>query len=155
MSDDLRQSLEDMVKKFGADLGLSKVDVDKLIETHQRNIDALVESAKVASNSAKQVAAKQRELIESTLNDALALAKEMKPGVDAANLLNQQREAVNRVVDKTIASTSAIAEQIQNLNKEILKIFADRISGSASEIRASFQSIPATPAAPAAPTQKS
>jgi phasin family protein len=138
MSDDLRQSLEDMVKKFGSELGLPKVDVDKLIETHQKNFDALVEAAKAASAGANQVATQQRELIESTLNDAMALARQAKPGMDAAGLLAEQRQAVSRVVDKTISSTSMIAEQIQNLNKEIWRIVADRLTAGASELHASF-----------------
>ena len=138
MSDDLRQSLEEMVKKFGTDLGLPKVDVDKLIETHQKNFDALAEAAKAASASAQQVATQQRELIESTLNDAMALARQVKPGADATTLLAEQRQAVSRVVDKTISSTGAIAEQIQNLNKEVWKIVTDRLAASASELQASF-----------------
>ena len=34
-------SYVDMLRKFGSDLGLPKVDVDKLIESHKKNIDAL------------------------------------------------------------------------------------------------------------------
>jgi phasin family protein len=139
MSDDLRQSLENTVKKFGFDLGLPKVDVDKLIETHKKNFDALVEASKVASSGAQQVVAKQRELLESTFNDALALIKQAKPGVDAAALVARQREAVSHAVDKTIASTGAIAEHIQTLNNDILKIVTERIAASADEFKASFQ----------------
>jgi phasin family protein len=139
MSDDLRKSLEEMVKKLGSDLGLPKVDVDKLVETHQKNFDALIEAAKAASASVKRVADQQRELIESTLNDAVALAQHLKPGADAATLMTQQREAVSRVVDKTSSSTSAIAEQIQSLNNEVWKIVTDRLAASAGELRASFQ----------------
>ena len=54
MIDDVRKSLEDMIKKFGSDLDLPKVDIDKLIETHQKNIDALVRSAKAANDGAAQ-----------------------------------------------------------------------------------------------------
>ena len=31
----------DMIEEFGTGLGVPKVDVDKLIEVHRRNIDAL------------------------------------------------------------------------------------------------------------------
>ena len=39
----------DMFRKFGSDLGLPKFDVEKLIETQRRNLDALGQSAKVAA----------------------------------------------------------------------------------------------------------
>ena len=36
----------DMFRKFGSDLGLPKLNVDTLIETHRKNLDALGESVK-------------------------------------------------------------------------------------------------------------
>jgi phasin family protein len=145
MSDDLRQSLENMVKKLGSDLGLPKVDVDKLIETHKKNFDALVEAVRLASAGAREVAAKQRELIESTINDAFALVGEVKPGVDAASLLAQHRETVAQTLDKTIASTGAIADQIQTLNMEMLNMMTDRLTANLGEIRASFSARASSP----------
>src|SRR5215471_3364379 len=41
------QSFLDMIEEFGTGLGVPKVDVDKLIEVHRRNIDALGRSAQV------------------------------------------------------------------------------------------------------------
>jgi len=35
------QSYIDMLRNFAGGLGLPKLDVDKLIETHRKNIDAL------------------------------------------------------------------------------------------------------------------
>ena len=52
----------EMLKKFGSDIGLPKLDVDKLIDAHKKNIDALGQSVKVAAQGAQSVAQKQREL---------------------------------------------------------------------------------------------
>ncbi|MFO1116528.1 MAG: TIGR01841 family phasin [Beijerinckiaceae bacterium] len=142
MIDDVRKSLEDMIKKFGSDLDLPKVDIDKLIETHQKNIDALVRSAKAANDGVQAVAVKQRETLEAAMNDAITMAKSLKPGADPKELLTQQREAVERVVDSAISSTKSIAMQVQTLNSEVFKIVVDRLAGSASEIRASFKVAP-------------
>jgi len=49
------QSWLEMLKKFGSDLNLPKVDVDKLIEMHRKNLDALEQSAQVASAGAKSI----------------------------------------------------------------------------------------------------
>src|SRR5262249_135673 len=58
------QSFLDMIKEFGTGLGVPKFDVDKLIEVQRRNIDALGRSAQVATEGAKSLADKQREIIE-------------------------------------------------------------------------------------------
>src|SRR5262245_10122090 len=58
------QSFLDLIQEFGTGLGVPKVDVDKLIEVHRRNIDALGRSAQVATEGAKSLADKQHEIIE-------------------------------------------------------------------------------------------
>ena len=37
------QSFSEMLKKFGSDLGLPKVDIEKLMATHAKNFEALGE----------------------------------------------------------------------------------------------------------------
>jgi hypothetical protein len=39
----------EMLRKFGSDLGLPKMNVDQLVETQKKNIEALGQSAKVAA----------------------------------------------------------------------------------------------------------
>ncbi len=57
-------SLVDMLKKFGSDLGLPKVDVDKLVDVHLKNLDALAQTAQIASEGAKSLAIKQKDIAE-------------------------------------------------------------------------------------------
>jgi hypothetical protein len=47
--------------------------VDKLIEVHRRNIDALGRSAQVATEGAKSLADKQREIIETAFRETSAM----------------------------------------------------------------------------------
>ena len=44
------QSFAEMLKKFGSDLGLPKVDIEKLMATHAKNFEALGDSARIASD---------------------------------------------------------------------------------------------------------
>src|SRR5260370_25074688 len=69
----------EMPRKFCSDLGLPKLDVDKLIEAQKKNIDALSESARVAAQGAQSVAQKQREVLEAGLREATTLAPGYPP----------------------------------------------------------------------------
>ena len=69
----------EMLRKFGSDLGLPKMNVDQLVETQKKNIEALGRSAKVATQGVQSVAQKQREVIEAGLREARAFAHEYKP----------------------------------------------------------------------------
>jgi hypothetical protein len=75
------QSFIEMLKKFGSDLGLPKVDVEKLIAAQGKNLDALSHSARTASAGAKSIAAKQKEIVEAALRDAAEMVREFKPSV--------------------------------------------------------------------------
>ena len=66
MTQDTTSYIE-MLRKFGSDLGLPKLDVDKLIEAQKNNIDALGQSARVGVQGAQSVAEKQREVLEAGL----------------------------------------------------------------------------------------
>ena len=51
------QSYVDMLRNFGSTFGLPQVDVEKLLETNCKNLEALGELAKVAAGGAQSVAA--------------------------------------------------------------------------------------------------
>ena len=53
-----KTSYIEMLRKFGSDLGLPKLNVDELLQAQKKNIDALGQSAKVAAQGAQSVAQK-------------------------------------------------------------------------------------------------
>jgi hypothetical protein len=143
MAEDLRRTLEDMIKKFAADLDLPKVDIDKLIESHERNLDSIVQTAVAAANAVRTTASTEREAIKSGMHDALEIAKAMKPGADPKLVLSREGEAAGHVFETAVTSTAAIANEIVKLNTEVFRLFLGRLSGSAHEIRESIH--PAEP----------
>jgi len=70
----------DIFRKFSPDLGLPKPDIEKLLETQRKNLDALGQSAKVAAQGVQSVAQKQREVLEAGLREAATLARDCKEG---------------------------------------------------------------------------
>src|SRR5260370_42232788 len=101
------QSWIEMLKKFGSDLNLPKVDVDKLIEMHRKNIDALEQSAQVASGGAESLADKQREMIETAFREAAARA-DFRPTGDPKGMLARQTEIAKKAFDITVQNTRVV-----------------------------------------------
>jgi phasin family protein len=132
-------SFVDMLKKFGSDLGLPKVDVDKLVETNRRNIDALAKSVEVASQGAKSAAMKQAEIVEASFREALNQVKEFKPAGNPQEALAKQAELARKAFDATVSNTREIADLVRKSNVDAFKIISDRITGSIAEIRGSFE----------------
>lgn len=133
------QSFADMLKKFGSDLGLPKVDVDKLVETNRKNIDALAQSLEIASQGAKSAAMKQAQIVEASFQDALDRVREFKPTGNPQETLAKQTELARKAFDATVSGVRELTDLARKSNTDAFKIIGDRITASVAEICGSFE----------------
>jgi phasin family protein len=129
----------DMLRKFGNDLGLPKLNVDELLETQKKNIDALGQSAKVAAQGAQSVAQKQREVLEAGLREAAALAREYKPLGQVHENIALQTEFARKVFEITVQGAQESASTARQTTTDAVKIIQDRVKESLEELRASVR----------------
>jgi len=130
-------SYVDMLRKFGSDLGLPKIDVDELIEGHKKNIDALSQSATVAAQGAQSVAQKQREIFEAGLQEATKLARRYQPLGKLEDNLALQTEFAKKVFEIAVKGAQDSATTARQSTGEAVKIIQDRLKESFDEIRSS------------------
>ena len=131
-------SYVDMLRKFGTDLGLPKLNVDELLQTQRKNLDALGQSAKVAAQGAQSVAQKQREVLEAGLREAATLAREYKPLKIQENLA-LQTEFARKVFDIAVKGAQDSASTARQSTTDAVKIIQDRVKESFEEFRASVR----------------
>jgi len=129
----------DMLRKFGSDLGLPKLNVDELIQAQKKNIDALGESAKVAAQGAQSVAKKQREVLEAGLKEAKTLARQYKPLGKVHENIALQTELARKVFEITVQGAQESASTARQSTTEAVKIIQNRMKESLREIRASVR----------------
>ena len=110
------QSFVDIIRQFGCDLGIPKVDVDKLVETHRKNFEAFTQTVLVASDGVKSLATKQKEMID-TASVALVMARNFKPSGDPQQILAKQSEMARKAFDAAIDHTRQIADQVSELER--------------------------------------
>jgi phasin family protein len=134
------QSFLDLIQELGTGLGVPKVDVDKLIEVHRRNIDALGRSAQVATEGAKSLADKQREIIETAFRETSAMVRDFKPTGNPQEMLAKQTEFAKKAFDMTLQNTRDIAELAMKATSDATAIVRDRLRESLSELRNSVSS---------------
>ena len=129
----------DMFRKFGGDLGLPKPDIEKLLETQKKNLEALSQSAKVAAQGVQSVALKQREVLEAGLREAATLAREHKSLDRVHENVALQAEFARRVFELAIKGAADTATTTQQSTAEAVKIIQDRVKASVEELRASIR----------------
>jgi len=125
----------DMFRKFGSDLGLQKLDVEKLLEAQKKNLDALGRNAKVAAQGAQSVAQKQREVLEAGLREATSLAREYKPLGKVQENLALQTEFARNVFDIAVKGAQDSTATARQSTTEAVKIIQDRMKESFEEFR--------------------
>jgi phasin family protein len=128
------QSFIDMLRKFGSDLGLPNIDVDKLIETHRKNIETFERSASAISQGARSIEEKNREIFETALREATAMARDFRPLVATADFAEKQAEYSRKIFDYMAKNTREIAELANQSNKEANRIFQERLKALFDEI---------------------
>ena len=111
------QSYIDMLRKFGSEIGLPKLDVDKLIDVQRKNIDALERSAKAAAEGAQSVAQKQREVLEAGLREASTLARGFQPLGNLQENLARQSEFVKKVFEIAVKGAQDSAQVLAAIDE--------------------------------------
>src|SRR5258705_2955004 len=134
-----QQSWVEMLRKFGSDLDLPKVDVDKLIEVHRKNLDALQRSAQVSSEGAKSLADKQREIVETAFREAAAMARDFKPTGNPQEIIAKQAEFARKAFDITVQNTRDITELATRTTADATAIIRDRLRESLNELGAGLR----------------
>ena len=116
---------------------MPKLDIDKLIAGHKKNIEALSQSAAVAAKGAQSVAQKQREIFEAGLQEATKLARGYQPLGKLQDNLVLQTEFAKKVFEIAMKGAQDSATTARQSTGEAVKIIQDRLKESFEEIRSS------------------
>lgn len=129
------ESLLDQIKNFGARLGLPKVDVDKLIDLQLKNIDAIAQSAHVAGEGAKTLAAKQREIIGAAFKQTSDMVRDFHPTGDPQEILAKQKDYAKKAFELTVQNTRDLADLAKKTTSDATTIVQERLRSSLGELR--------------------
>lgn len=136
---DAPQNFTDMFKSLGEQLKVPSLDMTRIMEHHQKNLDAMTRSWQAMAGGANEIAKKQREIFEAAVKDVTVMVQEYKPGGNAQEVLTKQAEFAKKAMEAAIANTRDIAELVQKSSTEAFKIVQDRMKESYDEIRASVE----------------
>jgi phasin family protein len=123
----------EMMRTFGNNLQLPKADLDRMLEAHRKNIDALTQSASAVAGGAQAMAQKQREVVGAGLREASALAQELK--AEGGQNFARQTEFARKMFDIAMRSAQDTAQLARMSTGDAVKILQDRMREGLEEIR--------------------
>ena len=136
---DAGQNFTEVFQKLGEQLKVPSFDMTRIMEHHQKNIDAMGRSWQAMASGATAVANKQREIVEGAMNEIAEMARDYKPGGSPQEMFNKQTEFAKKAMEAAITNTRDIAELAQKSGTDALKIIHERMQESYDEIRSSIE----------------
>ena len=135
MAQDFTKSVLDMFNKFGGDLSLPKVDVERMVEAQRKNIDALGRASQAASEGAQALAVKQREILETAFRETTQAVRDFKPTGNPNEVLIKQSEFARKAFEATLQNTRDVAELAKKAMEDPATIIKDRMQENLNELR--------------------
>ncbi|WP_178130443.1 phasin family protein [Reyranella sp. CPCC 100927] len=132
---DQTSSFFDMFNKLAQDLKVPGVDLERLMEGHRKNMDAMVRAAQATSSGVGAVASKQAEIAQAAFTEVTALVHDFKPTGNPQEVIAKQTEFARKAFEAAMQHTRDIADLIQKSGAEATKIVQDRLRESLEEIR--------------------
>ena len=136
---DVSQNFMDMFKQLGEQLKVPQFDMSKIMEHHQKNLDAMSKSWQAVAGGAGAIATKQREIMAAAIKDVTEMAQSYKPGGNPKEAMAKQAEFAKKAMEAAIANTRDIAELVQKSSAEAFKIVQDRMKESYEDIKSSVE----------------
>lgn len=132
-------SFVDMFAGLGRDLRVPGVDVERIIEHHRKNLEALQKSAAAASAGAASVMSRQREMLEETLREITDMAKSYGTPGNPQEMLSKQTEFARRSLETAVKNTTEMAELVRKSSEDTIEVLRKRIRDGMDEIRDSYE----------------
>jgi phasin family protein len=136
---DASRNFMDMFKQLGEQLQVPSLDMGKIMEHHQKNIDAMGRSWQAVASGATAVAEKQREIFEAAMKDMAEMASNYTPSGSPQEVFNKQAEFAKKAFEAAIKNTRDLAELVQKSGTDALNIIHERMQESYDEIRRSLE----------------
>ena len=114
---------------------LSGVDLDSLVASQKKNLEALTSANRVAFEGLEAVAKRQEEILQETMNEASRAVDQLSKAGSAAEIAARQAELTKSAFERALANMRELAEMVSKANQEASDTVDSRISASLDEIK--------------------
>jgi phasin family protein len=123
------------VTKVMADFRLPSVDVDAVVASQRKNIEALTQANQLAVEGVQAVARRQVEIARQAVEEFTSLLRELTQPVAPEDRLAKQVEVVKGTMEKSLANARELADLATKANTEAFNVINKRFSEGLDEVR--------------------
>ncbi|CAK0753927.1 Phasin [Azospirillaceae bacterium] len=123
------------VSKMLAEFKLPGVDVDAIMSSQRRNIEAVTAANQLAIEGMQAVVRRQAEILRQTMEETGAMLTEMMTAGAPEEKVAKQAELVKSAFEKALANMKELAEMVAKSNTEAANVISRRVSESLEELK--------------------
>ena len=111
------------------------VDVESILATQRKNIEALTKANQVAVEGLQAIGRRQVEIIRSSLTDSAAQMRDLFQTLKPEERVAKQTEIAKKGIEKAIADARELAEIVSKAQNEAFEVLNKRLSESLDEVQ--------------------
>jgi phasin family protein len=111
------------------------MDMHALLESQQKNLEALRESTRIAGEGAAAVTRRQQEIVQQALEQAAAIMRDFKMPGSPGEAAAAQQELARKAVETALANARELAEMVNKSSREAFEVIQRRTAESLEELR--------------------
>lgn len=124
----------DFSKMFG-DMRLPGVDVETLVNSQRKNIDALTAANRLAVEGVQAVIKRQMEIVRQTAEELQSATKAVTSANAPQEKATKQTELAKEAFERTLANMRELAEMMAKANNDAFELLNKRFSQQMDELR--------------------
>lgn len=118
-----------------AQFKLPGIDVESILATQRKNIEALTKANQLAVEGFQAVGRRQVDIIRSSLTDASTQMRELFQTLKPEERVAKQTELAKKSIEKAIADARELAEIVSKAQNEAFEVLNKRLSEGLDEVQ--------------------
>lgn len=133
--------MADEFTKLAGNYKLPTVDVEAMMASQRKNIEALTAANKAAAEGMQKVSARQAQILQEALDEATKAFADLGKSGNPSDAATKQAELLKVAFDKAFTNMSELADMVSKSSTEATTLVNARISESLEEIKALSQKL--------------
>jgi len=123
------------VTKMLSEFKMPGVDLETIMASQRKNIEALTKANQLAIEGLQTVARRQAEILRGGFDEASALMREIMQTQSPEDRVARQTEAAKKSVERALSNARELAEIVARANNEAFDVIKSRVGESLDEVR--------------------
>jgi phasin family protein len=131
--------LENDFTKIFSEFKIPGFDMQSLMATQRRNIEAVTAANQLAIEGVQAVMRRQTEILRQMVEESSSVLREMMATGAPEQKIAQQTDLVKTAFEKALANLRELTEMVAKSNTEAADVLTKRIGESLTELKSSLQ----------------